>query len=686
MHDLLGRRLGNYRLVRLLGYGGFADVYLGEHVHLGTQAALKVLRARLESEEQERFLQEGRTIAHLSHPSIVRVLDFGIEDAVPFLVMEYAPHGTLRQRFPKGTRLSLQEILPIVKQLSAALQYAHDQGVVHRDVKPANMLLNQHDAVLLSDFGIAAIAQSVHGPNGREVTGTAAYMSPEQIQGRVLPASDQYSLGIVLYEWLTGDWPFHGSFTEICSQHLTATPPPLREKRPDIPTAVATVVERALSKDPEQRFASMQAFSEAFEEACDDETTVQKGDEVTLRRSLLTAPTQHTDDGEREASSLPPTMSAPPAGALPGVPPLPATTSVNKARVSRRTVIIGAGVALAGLAAVGGATWYLLAHTTPHDASEQFTAPPSPTPSSTRVPSVGTTVFTYQQHTESVLSLAWSPNGQYMVSGSADTTARVWKTTKDETLYTYRGHAGLLNSVLSVSWERNGKAIASGSSDQTVQVWDAATGNRLTLYRGHVSRVLSVAWSPLTTSIASGGADKTVQIWDALTEKIMGVYHGHTDTVYAVAWSPDGTLVASGSADQTIHVWQAETQQVVARYQHTGAVYAVAWSPDGTLLASAGADQKIRVWNAQTAKQQMTFFTSTELTAAITAISWSPDGKRLAAASTDATVSLWDVENGKLLYTYKEHTAPVYSVAWVPNGPYVASGSADRTVKIWKGM
>jgi eukaryotic-like serine/threonine-protein kinase len=685
MHDLLGRRLGNYRLVRLLGYGGFADVYLGEHIHLDTQAALKVLRARLESEEQERFLQEGRTAAHLSHPSIVRVLDFGIEETVPFLVMEYAPHGTLRQRIPQGTRLSIQEILPLVRQLSSALHYAHEQGVIHRDVKPANMLLNQRDEVLLSDFGIAAIAQSVHGLNGKEVTGTAAYMSPEQIQGRALPASDQYSLGVVLYEWLTGDWPFRGSFTEICSQHLTTSPPPLHEKRPDIPVAVATVVERALAKDPEQRFASMQAFSDAFAEACGNEITVSDEDEVTLRRSLLTDPTLHADERTREASSLPPTMDAPVGGAAAGIPSLPVVPSGKKTEISRRKVIIGTGVALAGVAAIGGATWFLLAHSAPHDASEQFTAPPSPTPASTRVPSVGTTVFTYRQHSESVLSLAWSPNGQYIVSGSADTTARVWKTTQDETLYTYRGHAGLLNSVFSVSWERNGKAIASGSSDQTVQIWEAATGNRLTLYQGHVARVLSVAWSPQTTSIASAGADKTVQLWDAFTGKIGAVYHGHTDTVYVVAWSPDGTLIASGSADKTVHVWEAETQQVVAHYQHTDAVYAVAWSPDGTLLASAGADQRIQIWDARTARQQTTLFISTELTAAITALSWSADGKRIASACTDATVSLWDVEAGKLIYTYKEHAAPVYTVAWVPDGPYLASGSADRTVRIWRG-
>src|SRR6266700_722682 len=174
MTDRVGQQLGNYRLLRLLGHGGFADVYLGEHLYLRTPAAIKVLRTQLASNDLEHFLNEARTIANLVHPSIVRVLDFGVENNIPFLVMEYAPHGTLRQRYPRGTLLPLREIMPYVVQVATALEYAHSKKLIHRDVKPENMLLNPNNEILLSDFGLALMTESSHYENTQDVVGTAA--------------------------------------------------------------------------------------------------------------------------------------------------------------------------------------------------------------------------------------------------------------------------------------------------------------------------------------------------------------------------------------------------------------------------------------------------------------------------------------------------------------------------------
>ena len=267
MDDRIGQQLGNYRLIRLLGEGGFAKVYLGEHIHLGTQAAIKVLHTQLGSEDASAFGTEAKTIAHLIHPNIVRVLEFGIEGKTPFLVMDYAPNGTLRQHHAKGSILSAATILPYVKQTAAALQYAHDQKLIHRDIKPENMLLGRNKEVLLSDFGIALVAQSSRHQNTQDVVGTVSYMSPEQIQGKPRPASDQYSLAVVVYEWLSGDRPFHGSFTELCTQHMFATPAPIRQKLPLVSPYVDEVLQTALAKDPHQRFSSVQAFADAFEQA-----------------------------------------------------------------------------------------------------------------------------------------------------------------------------------------------------------------------------------------------------------------------------------------------------------------------------------------------------------------------------------------------------------------------------------
>ena len=256
--DWSGRQLGNYRLLNLLGHGGFADVYLGEHIYLDTQAAIKVLHTQLASTDIEQFRVEARTIAHLIHPHIVRVLEFGVEGRTPFLVMDYAPNGTLRERHPKGTRLPLPMVVSYLKQIAPALQYAHLQKLIHRDIKPENLLVGRTNEILLSDFGIALVAQSSRYQSTRDMAGTIAYMAPEQIEAHPRPASDQYSLGIVVYEWLSGDRPFHGSFTEIAIKHSVVPPPPLREKVPELSPAVEQVVLTALAKDPKERFATVQ--------------------------------------------------------------------------------------------------------------------------------------------------------------------------------------------------------------------------------------------------------------------------------------------------------------------------------------------------------------------------------------------------------------------------------------------
>ena len=231
MINRIGRQIGNYRLIRFLGKGGFAEVYLGMHVYLRMPAAIKLLRTTISNQEDlEGFLQESQTIARLVHPHIVRIFDFGLDGETPYLIMDYAANGTLRQRHPKGTQLPLPTINQYVKQMADALQYVHEEKFIHRDVKPENMLVGLRNDVQLSDFGIALFAQSTRYQSTQDVTGTVPYMSPEQIQGKPRPASDQYSLGIAVYEWLCGVRPFYGSFTELCTQHIFAPPPPLRTK------------------------------------------------------------------------------------------------------------------------------------------------------------------------------------------------------------------------------------------------------------------------------------------------------------------------------------------------------------------------------------------------------------------------------------------------------------------------
>ncbi len=272
MIDRVGHQLGNYRLIRLLGRGGFADIYLGEHVYLKSLAALKILRMSLTGEERSAFLHEAQTLTQLAHPNIVRVLDFAVDDDQPYLVMDYAPNGSLRELYPAGSRMPVHSIIDYVVQVASALQFAHDKGFVHRDIKPENMLLGTRSEVLLSDFGISVFASRTEPQYStmhisQSVAGTSRYMAPEQLQGHPQPASDQYALGVIVYEWLCGTSPFHGTLIEVAMQHLTMPPPPLREQIPEISPAIEDVVLRALAKEPEQRFARVQDFAEALQDA-----------------------------------------------------------------------------------------------------------------------------------------------------------------------------------------------------------------------------------------------------------------------------------------------------------------------------------------------------------------------------------------------------------------------------------
>jgi serine/threonine protein kinase len=275
--DHIGQQLGNYRLVSLLGRGGFAAIYLGEHIYLKRLAAIKVLRTVLGEQEKGQFLEEARLLANLSHPHIIRVLEFAIaqkwtivqgkpvRENIPFLVMDYAPGGSLRAFYPAGARLSLDTVVNYIKQVASALQFAHNQNIIHRDIKPENLLLNEQKEIMLSDFGLALFAPSPEFLNLQGMVGTPHYMAPEQLRGKPQFASDQYALAVVAYEWLCGQRPFNGGDAELIMQHISSPPPRLRSKNHSIPPSVESVILKALAKEPQQRYPDVQIFARALE-------------------------------------------------------------------------------------------------------------------------------------------------------------------------------------------------------------------------------------------------------------------------------------------------------------------------------------------------------------------------------------------------------------------------------------
>ena len=285
--SLEGKQLGRYRLLRLLGSGGMGEVYLAEDARIAQQVAIKVIRSEVTpypdsssaTEAARLFEREAKAITRLDHPNILPLYTYGEEHVdgllLSYLVMPYRKEGTLatwlRQR---GTAelLSPQDVAHLLKQAADALQHAHDQQVLHQDIKPSNFLIrsrkdrpNQPD-LLLADFGIAKFTGAT-ATASQSIRGTPTYMAPEQWDGRSIPATDQYALAIMAYELLTGRPPFQGRLEQVMRQHYYAQPAPPSTFNPRLSPALDAVILRALAKSPQERFASAAAFATAFQQA-----------------------------------------------------------------------------------------------------------------------------------------------------------------------------------------------------------------------------------------------------------------------------------------------------------------------------------------------------------------------------------------------------------------------------------
>jgi hypothetical protein len=278
---------GRYRLEERIAVGGMAEVWAAEDLDLGRRVALKLL---LGAADPERFAREARAAAALSHPAICRVYEYGEADGRPFIVLEYLAGGTLEDRLASGKPLADEETARIAREVASGLAHAHERDLVHRDVKPGNVLFDEQGAAKITDFGIARMLSEPTLTDAGTLLGTAAYISPEQARGeRATPASDVYSFGVILYRMLTGRLPFEAeSALELAALHEGADPPPISSLRSDAPAALARVATAALAKRPEERPRDGTALLAALQ-----------GEPETAATAVLTAPAGAAPPGPR---------------------------------------------------------------------------------------------------------------------------------------------------------------------------------------------------------------------------------------------------------------------------------------------------------------------------------------------------------------------------------------------------
>ncbi len=625
MPEYIGQQIGNYHLTRLLGQGGFATVYLGEHLYLKTQAAVKLLQVRIDSQDLQSFLKEAQIIAKLDHPHIIRVLDFGIDSpsSQPFFVMEYASRGSLRRVHPRGSILPLQTVVSYVQQVASALQYAHTQKIVHCDVKPENMLVASSHKIVLSDFGIAVTAHTTESVSKQNFTGTALYMAPEQIRGKALALEDA--------QRSTQPRIKRTNFVSYTTHPLPSSPP-----------------ETSIPTEPSERTAIDPFLLAKIDPAPSKSPRPDRSyGPLSPNPEMIT-----TQSPEKNLKSLP-VRSAP--------------------LVSRRALVAGA-ITLATLS-VGGFAWSRIA-------SPPMQSDPTPgttflvyrghasgvwtigwSPDGKHIASgsddqtiqiwdstTGKKFFTYEGHVplpnsktinhpgSFVETLAWSPNGQWIASGGKEASLQVWNATTGNKLYTYL-HKDLVGAV---AWSKDGMWLASGGWEGTIHICEAMTGKRRIILTGHTSNLSSIDWSRDGSILISGNVDRTVRVWDTASGKTLYVYRGHSDAVKRSAFSPDGKKIASGGDDKQIHIWDYVNRSTLLIYdKHTGPVKSLAWSPDGKLIASAGDDHTVQIWNTSNGDTLFTYRGHLQTVSVKSAI-WSLNGKRIASASYDQTVHIWE--------------------------------------------
>ena len=687
-----GQRVAQYQVVELLTLTRFGHTYLGQQRDQSIQVLIEGLLPPLVKELKPDFLKSAQALKHLEHPHILHVRDVGVHQDYPFVVTDHLPYRTFDQISVPPNIPPLMVFLPYLKQIGSALHYAHRQHVVHGDIRPGNILLSANNTILLRGFLLEAIVQnrarlSYPGVEAAEHE-AMLYAAPEQVQGNGGIASDQYALGVFIYQLLCGQAPFVGSPLEIAFQKIHTPAPALRQKMPSlISSGVERVVMKALEQEPAKRFPDVQAFIDALEQEQAmpslflGAATPAPGAplRVTLPSGLAEASLEQVPrkSKKKNAHSPVPPPRKPPSGRSKGE------------SISRRVFAVG----LVGFAALGGAGgWYLL--------QQRFAQAAPPDDSARTGPSATQTIINHQQGLiftgalASVNALAWSPDGNFIASASDDTFVQVFEAATGTRRLIYRGHT---EEVAAVAWSPTGQLIASAGQDRTVQIWNAASGGApVYTYTGHTDRVNGVAWSAKGQVLSSGSDDKSVQVWQSGNGHRIFTFLGHTAGVLCVGWQPNQSSVASGSWDGTLRDWATvqhgnhfKSGDQIFNYGGHGAneVYALAWSPDSKFIASAGADQTVQISHGGDGTPAPPFFTDHQRQDHINrvfAVSWSPDGTSVASGDEDGNVYVWKAADRKTFFRYTRHQGAVNALAWSPDGKFIASGSADTTVQVWQ--